>query len=74
VYCTLSLTLTLDGGGWSAPRPGPIYCQEREPVPILQKAGCAPGPVWLGVKIMPLTGIQSLDHPASIELLYLSSS
>jgi hypothetical protein len=42
VYCTLSLTLTLDGGGSSAPCPGPLYLQEREPVPILQKAECAP--------------------------------
>jgi len=58
VYCTLSLTLTLGGGGWSAPRPGSLYCQEREPVPILQKAGCAPGPVllacWVWKSCLPL--------------------
>ena len=50
VYCTLSLTLALDGGGCSAPFPGPLYCQERDLVPILQKAWCAPGPVRIGAE------------------------
>jgi hypothetical protein len=42
---TLSLTLTLDGGGWSTPRPDRFTPRERAPFPIVQEAGCAPGPV-----------------------------
>ena len=44
--------------GWvvnSAPRP--LYPWEREPLPIAQEAGWAPGPVWKGVeKISPPPG------------------
>ena len=47
---TLSLTSALDGGGWSTPRPGRFTPQEREPVPIVQEAGCAPGQVWTGAE------------------------
>jgi hypothetical protein len=38
--CTLSLTSTLDGVGWSTPRPGrstPV----KDPIPIVQEAGWA---------------------------------
>jgi len=41
---TLSLTLTLGGGGWSTPCPGQ-FTPEKNPVPIVQEAGWAPGPV-----------------------------
>jgi len=37
--------------GWvviSTPRPH--FTPRKEPVPILQEAGCAPGPVWMGRK------------------------
>jgi hypothetical protein len=30
--------------------PQPLYLQERDPVSIVQEAGCAPGPVWTGAK------------------------
>ena len=40
---TLSLTLTLDGGGWSAPRPG-RFTPGKDPVPIVQEARWATGP------------------------------
>jgi hypothetical protein len=36
------------GGGWSAPRPG-RFIPGKDPVPIAQEAGWAPGPVWTGV-------------------------
>jgi hypothetical protein len=34
------------GMGWVAPRPGRFTPGERDPVPIVQEAGWAPGPVW----------------------------
>jgi hypothetical protein len=37
----------LDGGEWSASRPGRAFSQEKgPPVPIVQEAGWAPEPVW----------------------------
>ena len=42
---TLPLTSVLDVGGWSAPRPGG-FTPWKDPVPIVQEAGWAPGPVW----------------------------
>jgi hypothetical protein len=45
----LSLTSELDGGGWSTPRPG-RFTPGKDPVPIVQKAGWAPGPVWTGAE------------------------
>ena len=46
---TLSLTSALDGGGWSTPRPG-RFTPRKDPVPIVQEAGWAPGPVWTGAE------------------------
>jgi hypothetical protein len=41
------LTSTLDGGEWSASRPGRALPPRKEPpVPIEQEAGWAPEPVW----------------------------
>ena len=34
------------------------------PVPILQEAGWAPGPVWTGEENLALTGIRAPDRPA----------
>ena len=39
----------LDGGGWSGPRPG-RFTPGKEPIPIVQEAGWAPGPVWTGAE------------------------
>ena len=39
---TLSLTLALDGGGWSVPRPG-RFSPGMDPVPIVQETGLAQG-------------------------------
>jgi len=39
----------LDGGGWSMPGPG-CFTPGRDPVPIIQEAGWAPGLVWTGAK------------------------
>ena len=67
---TLSLTLALDEGGWSTPRPGRFTPRERDPVPIVQEAGWAPGPVWTGAESIAPTGIRSPDRPARSESLH----
>ena len=38
----------------------------KEPVPIVQEAGWAPGPVWTGAENLAPTGIGSPDHPPRI--------
>jgi hypothetical protein len=60
---SLSLTLVLDGGGWSMPCPG-HFTPGKDPVPIVQEDGWAPGLVRKGVENIPPTTIQSLDRPA----------
>jgi hypothetical protein len=34
----------------------PLSTRERDPVPMAQEAGWAPGPVWTGVEYLALTG------------------
>ena len=58
------------GIGWvvsSTPRPH--FTPEKDPVPSLQDARWAPGPVWTGGKSRP-NGIRSPDRPARSESLY----
>src|SRR5215510_10243366 len=50
------MTSTLEGGGWSAPRSG-RFTPGKDPVPIVQEAGWAPGPVWTCAKNRAPTGI-----------------
>jgi hypothetical protein len=56
------LTSTLEGGEWSAARPGRALPPGKEPpVPIVQEAGWAPEPVWtqrLEENPLPLSGIE----------------
>jgi hypothetical protein len=65
---TISLTSALDGGGWSTPRPG-RFTPRNDPVPIVQEAQWAPGPVT-GTENLAPTGIRSPDRPAHSESLY----
>ena len=53
-----SMTAALEGGEWSAARPGRTLPPRKDAVPILQKAGWAPGPVWTAENLVP-TGIRS---------------
>ena len=56
--------------GWvvsSTPRPH--FIPGKDPVPILQEAGWAPGPIWTGGKSRPHRD-SILDRPASSQLLY----
>ena len=66
---TLSGPWHLDEGGWSAPRPG-RFTPGKDLVPIVQKAGWAPGPVWTGAENLAPTRIRSPDRPARSESLY----
>ena len=65
----LSLTSALDGGGLSTPRPG-RFTHGKDPVPIVQEAGWAPGPVWTGAEILAPTGNPSPDLPTRSQSLY----
>ena len=40
------------------------------PVPIVQEAGWAPGPVWTSAENLVPTGIQSPDRPACSQSLF----
>jgi hypothetical protein len=55
-------------GGWSAPRPS-RFTTWKDPVPIVQEAGWAPGPVWTCAKNLAYTGIQSPVRPARSQSL-----
>ena len=46
----------------------------KDPVPILQEAGWAPGSVWTGAENLSPTGIRSLDRPARSQSLYRLSN
>jgi hypothetical protein len=53
-------------GGWSAPRPG-CFTPGKDPIPIVQEAGWAPGPVWMCVKNLAPPGFdpQTIQAVAS---------
>jgi hypothetical protein len=55
--------------GGQAPRPG-CFTPRKDPVPIVQEAGWAPGPVWTGAENPTSTGIRSLHRPARSQSLY----
>ena len=50
--------------------PRPLYPRERDPVPIVQEAGWAPGQVWKGAENLACSGIRSPDRPARSGSLY----
>ena len=49
--------------------PRPHFTSGKEPVPIIQEAGWAPGPVWTGGKSRPHRD-SIPDHPARSQSLY----
>ena len=65
----LSLTSALCGGGCSKPRPG-RFTPRKDPVSIVQEAGCAPGSVWTGADNLAPTGIPSPNRPSRSQSLY----
>jgi hypothetical protein len=54
----LFLTSAIEGGVWSASRPGRLYLG-KEPVPIVQEAEWAPEPVWIGAENLAPPGFNS---------------
>jgi hypothetical protein len=48
-----------------------LYPWARDLVPIVQEAGWASGPVWMGTEDLAPTGIFSPDCRAHSKLLYL---
>jgi len=63
------MTAALEGGEWSAARPGRTLHPGKDPVPILQEAGWAPKPVWTGGKTRPYRDSIS-GRPARSQSLY----
>jgi len=62
--------MALERGEGSASRPGCSLPPWKDPVPIVQEAGWAPGPVWTGVENLAPTGIWSPDRTACSQSLY----
>jgi hypothetical protein len=44
--------------------PRPYFTHGKDPVPIVQEDGWAPGPVWTGAENLAPTGIRYSDRPA----------
>ena len=62
---TLPSSSALDGGGWSAPRPG-RFTAGKDPVPIVQEAGWVLGPVWTGAEnLSPLGFVPRTVQPVA---------
>jgi len=68
--CTLSLTLTLDGGGWSMPRPGRFTPGKETRYPLCRWLDGTPRPFRTGKENIARTRIPSPDCPAHCESLY----
>jgi hypothetical protein len=57
--------------GWGASvMPRPLFTPGKDPVPIVQEAGWAPGPNWTGAENLAPTGIRCPDRPARSQSLY----
>ena len=57
--------------GWGVSiTPRPVFTPWKDPVPIVQEAGWAPGPVWTCAENLATTGIRSPDRPARSQSLY----
>jgi len=57
--------------GWGVSvTPRLLFTPGKDPVPIVQEAGWAPGPVWTGAENLAPTRIRSPDRPACSQLLY----
>jgi len=63
------MTAALEGGEWSAARPGRTLAPGKDPVPILQEAEWASGPVWTSGKSRPHQD-SIPDRPARSQSLY----
>jgi len=64
------LTSALEGGEGVSVTPQPHLTPGKEPVPIVQEALWASGPVWTGAENLAPTRIHSPDLPAHRQSLY----
>jgi hypothetical protein len=65
------MTSALDWGWVGGQRHAPAaFTPGKDPVRIVQEAGWALGPVWIGAENLAPTGIRSPDLPARSESLY----
>ena len=56
------MTTALEGVRGQRHAPAALY-PAKDPVPIVQDVGWAPGPVWTGAENLAPTGIRSPDRP-----------
>jgi hypothetical protein len=57
--------------GWGVSvTPRPLFTAGKEPVPVVQGAGWAPGPVWTGAENLTPTEIRSPARPSRSQSLY----
>jgi hypothetical protein len=63
------MNLALDGVGGQRHDPA-AFTPGKDPVPIVQEVGWAPGPVWIGAENFAPKGMRSPDLPARSESLY----
>ena len=49
------------------PTPRPLFIPGKDPVPVVQEAGWALGPVWTGAENLAPTRIRSPDRPAHLD-------
>jgi hypothetical protein len=63
------MTTALEGVRGQRHAPAALY-PVKDPVPIVQETGWAPGPVWTGAENLAPTGIRSPDRPARSQSLY----
>jgi hypothetical protein len=50
--------------------PRPHLFPRKDPIPVVQEAGWASGPVWTGAENLVPTGIRFLDRPSRRQSLY----
>jgi hypothetical protein len=63
------MTSALEGSEGQRHAPAALYLRE-DPVPIIQEAGWAPGPVWTGAENLAPIGIRYPDRQARSQSLY----
>jgi len=57
--------------GWGVSvTPRSLLTPGKDPVPIIQEVGWAPGPVWTGAENLAATEIRTPDRPARSQSLY----
>ena len=57
--------------GWGVSvTPRPLFTPRKDPTPILQEVGWAPGQVWTRAENLAPTGIRSSDRPDRSQSLY----